>query len=77
MKLTNIFRNKLLSDVNLRATLAAELNFSPVWMDRLIVVNKSNGPLTTAKALQVYKQETGLTDVEILEEEIEEKEAAK
>lgn len=69
MKLTKTFRIRLLSEQNFRLRLALELGFSEVWIDRLIVVNKNNGPLTTAKAIQVYKQETGLSDSDILEEE--------
>lgn len=49
--------------------LALALGFTEVWIDRLIRKNKENGALTTAKALQVIREETGLSDQEILEEE--------
>ena len=53
--------------------LALALGFTEVWIDRLIRKNKENGTLTTAKALQVIREETGLSDQEILEEEVETK----
>lgn len=52
-----------------RLSLALAMGFTEQWIIRLIDANKENGPLTTAKALQVIKQETGLTDDQILEEE--------
>lgn len=60
------------SAVNNRATilrLALDLDFTELWINKLIAANKNNGPLTGAKALQVIREETGLTDSEILEEE--------
>lgn len=48
--------------------LALALGFTEVWIDRLIRKNKENGTLTTAKALQVIGEETGLSNQEILEE---------
>jgi len=53
--------------------LALALGFTEVWIDRLIRKNKENGTLTTAKALQIIREETGLSDQEILEEEVETK----
>lgn len=50
-------------------SIAVALDFSEQWTRRLVENNKDNGPLTTAKALQVLRQETGLSDVEILEAE--------
>lgn len=49
--------------------LALALGFTEVWIVKLIEANKENGPLTTAKALQVIKAESGLSDSEILESE--------
>lgn len=37
---------------------------------RWIKENSENGPLTTAKALQLITEETGLSDHEILEEDV-------
>lgn len=56
-----ISRRKILLD------LALELGFSEQWIRRLIENNKENGPLTTAKALIVIREQTGLTDEQILE----------
>lgn len=52
-----------------RLKLALGMGFSEQWINQVIGANKQNGPLTTAKALQVIREETGLTDAEILEEE--------
>lgn len=52
-----------------RLKLALALGFSEQWIIKVIDANKSNGPLTTALALKVIREETGLTDSEILEEE--------
>lgn len=51
-----------------RLKLAIDLGISEVWIGKLLIKNKSNGPLTTAKALQIISEETGLQDHEILEE---------
>lgn len=68
MKLTNEIITKLLASRDFRLALASALGFTEIWIDRLIDKNKSNGPLTTAKSLQVIRKETGLVDAEILEE---------
>jgi hypothetical protein len=60
---------KGIKDQTVRLKLAIGLGFSEQWINRVIAANKSNGPLTTAIALKVIKEETGLTDQEILEEE--------
>lgn len=52
-----------------RLKLALAMGFSQQWIDKVIAANKSNGPLTTASALKVIREETGLSDNEILEEE--------
>lgn len=52
-----------------RLQLALKLGFTEVWIDRLITKNKPNGPLVTVTALNVIREQTGLTDSEILEEE--------
>lgn len=50
--------------------LALALGFTEVWIHRLIQKNKENGDLTTAAALKVISEETGLSQVEILEESV-------
>lgn len=67
MKLTD----KALEAINTpktRVQLAAALGHTEQWIIRLIDMNKENGTLTTAKALQVIQHETGLIAGEILEE---------
>lgn len=68
MKLSNAAISAL-SNRKIMLALALGLDFSEQWMRVIIKDNKDNGPLTTAKALQVIKEETGLTDEEILEQE--------
>jgi len=50
-----------------RQKLAIALGFSEYWVSRLVEKNKKNGPLTTPNALTVLREETGLTDAEILD----------
>lgn len=52
-----------------RLKLALAMGFSEQWINKCIDANKQNGPLTTATALKAIREETGLTDSEILEEE--------
>lgn len=51
--------------------LALALGFTEVWIVKLIAANKPDGPLTTATALNVIREETGLLDTEMLEESVE------
>lgn len=63
---------RAISAINNRATilkLALALDFTELWINKLIEVNKNNAALTSASALKVIREETGLTDSEILEEE--------
>lgn len=60
-----------LSNRKILLGLALALDFSEQWMRRIISFNKENGPLTTAKALEVIRNETGLSDAEILVSESE------
>lgn len=67
MKLTE----KAIAAISTRETtlkLALALGFTEVWINRLIQKNKENGDLTTAVALKVIVEETGLNHSEILEE---------
>lgn len=52
---------------DIRLKLALGLAFSETWVRSLIAANKDNGPLTTAKSLQVIREETGLVDDDILD----------
>jgi hypothetical protein len=54
---------------NVILKLALALGFTEYWMGKLIDANKSNGPLTTATALGVIKQETKMDESQILEVE--------
>jgi len=69
MKLRQTIIDKLKGSRPFRFKVADGLGFSEVWVDRLIVANKDNGPLTTAKSLSIIREELGTTDEEILEEE--------
>jgi hypothetical protein len=60
---------QLINSSGIRLKLALALGFSETWIRSLIADNKENGPLTTAKALQVIREETGLDDSQILEED--------
>lgn len=55
-----------------RLKLALALGFTEQWIMKVIAKNKENGPLTTATALMVIREETGLCDNEILEATTEE-----
>lgn len=49
--------------------LALALDFTELWINKLIAANKEDAALTSATAMKVIRMETGLTDSEILEEE--------
>lgn len=54
----------------IRLKLALGLGFTEGWIISLIGANKNNGPLTTAKALQIIRTETKLKDSQLLEEPV-------
>lgn len=56
------------SSVRLKTVLALELGKAVATVSRWISENTENSPLTTAKALQIIREETGLEDSQILEE---------
>jgi hypothetical protein len=60
----------LINTQQTRLRLALALGFSETWVRGLIHKNKDNGPLTTASALKVIREETGMGDSEILEDAI-------
>lgn len=61
----------ILKDLTVRTKtrIALEFNCSFATVDRWIRKNEANSQLTTVKALEIIKEETGLSDQEILEEE--------
>ncbi len=66
MKLTKQALDKI-SNPRVIAELQKGLGFSELWIKRLILYNRVNGPLTTFAALEVIRRETGLEDHKILE----------
>jgi len=69
MKVSKVAITAITEDRKTLLAVVLALGFTEQWTRRLLEKNKSNGPLTTAKALEVIRQETGLTDEEILERE--------
>lgn len=67
MKITEIAISKI-NNQTARLRLALALGFSETWVRGLIDKNKDNGPLTTAAALRIIREETGLRDSQILED---------
>lgn len=65
MKLSKQAISKI--DRQLKLRLAMELEFTEFWMTKLIKKNRSNGPLTTAAAIRVISEATGLSEDKILE----------
>jgi hypothetical protein len=65
---------KALSKMTTRAKnrLALELNRSGYTVERWIKDNDDNGPLTTAKALEIIGEETGLGKNDMLVSEVKE-----
>lgn len=60
---------KAVGEKSVRLKLCVKLDFTEQWILKMIAANKDNGPLTTAAALQVIREETGLKEKEILEDE--------
>jgi DNA-binding transcriptional regulator YhcF (GntR family) len=70
MKLTKITILALRgTNKDFKERMAAELGVNYTTIARKINDNEQNGLLTTAKSLQMIREETGLTDAEILEED--------
>lgn len=68
MKLSTV----ALSKINITPTrlkLALELGCTERWVSRLIKDNEPNSDLTLSSALKIIREETGLSDEEILESE--------
>lgn len=66
MKLTNKALQEIKASKRLKNRLALDLDISPSTLNRWIADNDDN--LTKAAALQIIREETGLSDSEILEE---------
>lgn len=75
MKLTQHAKEAVKNNKRARARLQLILDKSEYTINRYIQDNEENSMLTTAAALKVIREETGLADTEILEE-VEEKAAA-
>lgn len=69
MKLKKQIVKRLSDDRSLRLSLAMGLEFTELWIERLIKANKNNGPLTTESSLKVLRAELKMDNTEILEEE--------
>lgn len=52
----------------IRLKLALELNCTERWVSILIKENEPNSDLTKSSALRIIREETGLTDEQILED---------
>lgn len=65
MKLTKKAIRKI-SNPSAIGQLMIGLEFTELWIKRLIDQNKNNGPLTTFKALEIIRRETGLSNEDIL-----------
>lgn len=68
---------ELIKKSPIRLKLAIELGCSDRSIIRYIDDNDFNGPLTTAGALKVIREETGLNDDQILEAKVEKAELQK
>ncbi|MEJ7610631.1 MAG: hypothetical protein WKF88_05565 [Ferruginibacter sp.] len=68
MRLTDKAINAI-NKQDIRPWITLELGCSEDSTKRYIKANESNGPLTTAGALSVIRDKTGLTDDELLERE--------
>lgn len=69
MKLTKKAIAAFEGATRLKTRLAFEMGKSVYTVDRWVSENEDNGLLTTAKAVQIINEETGLGASEILEEE--------
>lgn len=68
MKLSQKAITAIRTNTRTRLRVALALNVTEQWTYQLIIRNKENGPLTTATAVRVVMEETGLTEGEVLEE---------
>lgn len=68
MKLTNNAIMALKGNTRLKALLSLGLGKTIHTIERWIENNEPNGDLTKAAAIQVIREETGLSDTDIIEE---------
>lgn len=69
MTLTQTALDKI-KNQDVRRELSGELKCTDQTISRYIKLNENNGPLTTAGAIKVIRDMTGLVDGEILEAEV-------
>lgn len=69
MKLSAVALDKI-NVTPTRLKLALELGCTERWVSRLIKDNDPNSDLTLSSALKIIREETGLSDDEILETEV-------
>jgi hypothetical protein len=69
MKLSAVALDKI-NKTPTRLKLALELGCTERWISRLIKDNDPNSDLTLSSALKIIREETGLSDDEILETEV-------
>lgn len=68
-----VLTQKALKSINIiptRLKLGLALKVTEQAVNRYILENKENGPLTKTAALNVIKKETDLTELEIFESEV-------
>lgn len=66
-----------INTTQVRLRLAMQFDCTERWISQLIKENQNDGDLTKASAMQIIREQTGLTDQEILVEETTEAEPAK
>lgn len=69
MKLSAVALDKI-NITKTRLRLALELGYTERWISRLIKDNDPNNDLTLSSSLKIIREETGLTDDQILETEV-------
>ncbi len=67
MRLSQIALQKI-NTGQVRLRLAMQFDCTERWISQLIKENLNDGDLTKASALQIIREQTGLSDGEILEE---------
>lgn len=66
-----------INTTQVRLRLAMQFDCTERWISQLIKENNNDGDLTKASAMQIIREQTGLTDSEILEDEKEHEQTAK
>jgi hypothetical protein len=68
MVITQKVIDELRSNVAIKNKMALSLNTSVHSLERWLLKNKDNGPLTSVASIQFIEAETGLNQADILEE---------